>query len=447
MKSLPDVLIVGRPNVGKSTLFNRLAGKSLALVDSQPGSTRDLKSTEIEWNGVEFLLTDSGGWVPGEKETIALKVRSQLENKLETVSALILVVDGQQGLVPADELIVRTIRKRGIPTWLVVNKADQPERLDETASDFQHLGFQDCIPLSSLHGIGIDDLLDSLAGFLKKGSLKAKPVLDHDEKTRPLRLAVLGKPNVGKSSLVNALLGQNRLLVDDLPGTTHDAVPVILEAGENHMVLVDTAGMRAHKKLDSRIEKLSVEQALYELKTCQVVLLLLDGEKGIAHQDVTISHILSEAFRPVVMVINKWDIHPKAAEQSRAERVARRELKAIHFAPILFVSTLTGMNMEKIIPTAMALYEESCRKVPTRRVNVVLQEAVAKHSPPYKKGHQTKFFYGCQRTGHPPVIEIFANHPESITPSYLRYVESEMRKALDLTNTPLQLVLKANKSG
>jgi GTPase len=447
MKTLPEVLIVGRPNVGKSTLFNRLAGKPLALVDSQPGSTRDLKSAEILWEGVSFTLTDSGGWVPGEKESIALKVRKKLEEKLHLVEALILVVDSIEGLVPADNLIIRSLRKRGLPIWLVVNKADQPERLNETVSDFLNLGFQDCIPLSGLHGIGIDDLLDSLVGYLKNISEKTKPVPENSEITRPLRLAILGKPNVGKSSLVNALLGQNRLLVDDLPGTTHDAIPVILEAGENHMVLVDTAGMRSQTKQDSCIEKLSVEQALYELRTCQIVLFLLDGEKGITHQDVTISRIIFEAFRPVIILINKWDIHPKAAEQARAERIARRELKAIHFAPILFVSALTRLNLDNVIPTATALYEESCRKIPTRKVNLALQEAMSKHSPPYRKGHQARFLYGCQRTGHPPVIEIFTHHPGSSTPAYLRYVESELRKALDIETTPLQLVLKANQSG
>jgi GTPase len=436
--ALPEVLIVGRPNVGKSTLFNRLTGKSLALVDNQPGSTRDLKSFEVDWNGTVFIVTDSGGWVPGEKESIALKVGEMLERKIHQTSALILVVDGLEGATPADNMIVRALRKYGLPTWVAVNKADRPEKGEEAAADFSKLGFENCFPISAMHGIGLDGLLDSLVAGLQKIAPK-----DHfEEEKRPLRLAVLGKPNVGKSSLVNAILGEKRMIVDDLPGTTHDAIPVIIETGENPLVMVDTAGIRAHQKQDSRIEKLSVEQSLYELQTCQVVLLVLDGEKGITHQDVTISRIIAEAFRPVVVVINKWDIHPHGAEQARAERITRRELRHIHFAPVLFVSAKTGLNLERILPTVYAVYEESCRQIPTRKVNLALQEAVSKQSPPFRGGHQIKILYGYQRVGHPPAFEVFTNQAASATPAYLRYMESELRKSLDLESTPLQIVLK-----
>ncbi len=437
--SLPEVLIVGRPNVGKSTLFNRLAGKSLALVDNQPGSTRDLKSSEVDWNGETFTVTDSGGWVPGEKESIALKVGEMLEKKIRHASALVLVVDGPEGMTPADELIARSIRKYGLPTWVAVNKADQPEKGRETSADFDRLGFEHCIPISAMHGIGVDDLLDSLVAGLLKTPFPKEP---KKEEKRPLKLAVLGKPNVGKSSLVNAILGEKRVIVDDLPGTTHDAVPVIIETGETPLVMVDTAGIRQHLKQDSRIEKLSVEQALYELQTCQVVLMVVDGEKGITHQDVSISRIIGEAFRPVVVVINKWDIHSHGAEQSRAERITKRELRSIHFAPVLFVSAKTGLNLEKILPTVHAIYEESCRQTPTRKVNLALQEAVSKQSPPFRGGHQIKILYGYQRVGHPPAFEVFANQAASATPAYLRYLEAELRKALELEYTPLQIVLK-----
>lgn len=443
--ALPEVLIVGRPNVGKSTLFNRLAGKSLALVDNQPGSTRDLKSFEVEWNGSTFIVTDSGGWVPGEKESIALKVGEMLEKKIRQTTALILMVDGQEGVTPADELIARAIRKYGLPTWVAVNKADQPDRGREVAADFGKLGFENCVPISAMHGIGLDDLLDSLVAGLQKIPLKE---IQLDEK-RPLRLAVLGKPNVGKSSLVNAILGEKRMIVDDLPGTTHDAVPVIIETGDNPLVMVDTAGIRANQKQDSRIEKISVEQALYELQTCQVALMVVDGEKGITHQDVTISRIIAEAFRPVVVVINKWDIHPHGAEQARAERITKRELRQIHFAPVLFVSAKTGLNLERILPMVHAVYEESCRQAPTRKVNLALQEAISKQSPPFRGGHQIKILYGYQRVGHPPAFEIFANQAASATPTYLRYLEGELRKSLDLESTPMQVVMKekADKHG
>ncbi len=438
--SLPEILVVGRPNVGKSTLFNRLAGKSLALVDNQPGSTRDLKSTEILWNGVSFTLTDSGGWVPGEKESIAQKVGEKLEARIKKVVALLLLVDGMEGVTSADESLVRHIRKYGIPVWLLVNKADQVERSDEIASDFSGMGFAKCFPISALHGLGINDFLDSLVEEVVKTFSKTVPT--ETPERRPLRIAILGKPNVGKSSLVNAILGEKRQIVDDMPGTTHDAIPVVIETEGDPLVMVDTAGIRPQTRQDSRIETISVEQALYELQTCQVVLFLLDGEKGITHQDVTISRIISEAFRPVVVVVNKWDIHPKAAEQSRAERIVHRQLRHLNFAPVLFISAKTGLNLEEVLKTAFSVYEESCIQVPTRKVNLILQEALSKQSPPYKRGHSLKVLYGYQRVGHPPAFEIFVNQAASATPSYLRYLEGELRKGLEMKATPLHIALR-----
>lgn len=440
MPALPEVLIVGRPNVGKSTLFNRLAGKSIALVDNQAGSTRDLKSFDLLWNGVQFTITDSGGWVPGEKESISFKVGEKLDVRMKKVAALLFVVDALEGATPADNLLARSIRRYGIPTWLLVNKADQHEKQDEALSDFMNLGFEKCVPISAMHGIGINDLLDSVVSNIGKTS--SKPMDDEEEKKRPLRLAILGKPNVGKSSLVNAMLGEKRQIVDDLPGTTHDAVPVIIETEDEPLIVVDTAGIRAMQKQDTRIEKLSVEQALYELQTCQVALLVVDGEKGITHQDVNISRILFEAFRPVVVVVNKWDIHHKGAEQAQAERIIKRQLRHLNFAPILFTSAKTGQNMDRILPAVYAVFEESCRQIPTRQVNNTLQAAVSKQSPPFKNGGQIKILYGYQRPGHPPAFEIMANRAECATPSYLRYLEAELRKALEMESTPMQVVLK-----
>lgn len=440
MRPLPEVLIVGRPNVGKSTLFNRLAGKSMALVDNMPGSTRDLKSFELLWNGVTFILTDSGGWVPGEKETIALKVGEQLEARLKKVSALLFIVDAQEGATPADNLIARNLRKYGIPTWLLVNKADRIGKQDEDISDFLNLGFDRVFPISSTHGIGINDFLDSVVSAIGKTS--SKPMGDREIEKKPLRLAILGKPNVGKSSLVNALSGQKTQIVDDMPGTTHDAIPVILETEDDPLIVVDTAGIRANLKQDSRIEKISVEQALYELQTCQVALLLIDGEKGVSHQDVNISKIIFDAFRPVVVVINKWDISHKGAEQAHAERVIKRQLRHLNFAPILFTSAKTGLNINRVLPAVYAVYEESCRQIPTRQVNNALQEAVAKQSPPFRNGGQIKILYGYQRIGHPPAFEIFANRPECASSAYMRFLEAELRKSLGMESTPLQLVLK-----
>ncbi len=412
----------------------------MALVDNQPGSTRDLKSFELLWNGVTFTLTDSGGWVPGEKETIALKVGEQLEARLKKVSALLFIVDAQEGATPADNLIARNLRKYGIPAWLIVNKADRIGKQDEDISDFLNMGFDKVFPISATHGIGINDFLDSVVSAIGKTS--SKPMGDRKIEKKPLRLAILGKPNVGKSSLVNALSGKKSQIVDDMPGTTHDAIPVIIETEDDPLIVVDTAGIRANLKQDSRIEKLSVEQALYELQTCQVALILIDGEKGVTHQDVNISKIIFDAFRPAVVVINKWDLHHKGAEQAQAERVIKRQLRYLNFAPILFTSAKTGLNMDRVLPAVYSVFEESCRTIPTRQVNNALQAAVTKQSPPYRNGGQLKILYGYQRIGHPPAFEIFANRPECAAPAYMRYLEAELRKSLEMESTPLQLVLK-----
>lgn len=440
MPSFPEVLIVGRPNVGKSTLFNRLAGKSLALVDNKAGSTRDLKSFDIFWNNVTFTATDSGGWVPGEKESIAQKVGEMLEKRITKAAALLFVVDAMDGVTSADESLARHIRRYGIPTWLLVNKADQIGRMDEVASEFSKLGFDRKYPMSAMHGIGLDDFLDTLTDFLQKAPVPVEP--EGPEAPRPLRLAVLGKPNVGKSSLVNAILGEKRLIVDDLPGTTHDAIPVIIETETDPMVMVDTAGIRASKLHDTNIESMSVQQSLFELQTCQVALLVLDGEKGITHQDVTISRIIDEAFRPAIIVVNKWDIHHKGAEQANADKIIKRQLRNLAFAPVLFISAKTGLNLERVLAMVYEVYEESCRLIPTRQVNEALQAAVSKHSPPYRNGGQIKLLYGHQRTGHPPAFEVFANRAECASPAYIRYLEAELRKSFDMHFTPLQLVLK-----
>ncbi len=440
MAFVPEVLIVGRPNVGKSTLFNRLAGKSLALVDNQPGSTRDFKSQELNWDGKLLTITDSGGWVPGEKESIAQKVGEQIDRKIKKVSALLFVVDAIEGVTRADEMIARNMRKYGLPTWLLVNKSDRYEKNDEMMTDFMQLGFEKIYAISAEHGIGVDDFLDDVTDFLEKSP--SKPHVEGEKEEKLLRIAILGKPNVGKSSLVNAILGEKRLIVDDLPGTTHDAIPVIIETEENPLVMVDTAGIRLNKQQDTNIEQMSVEQSLYELQTCQVAIFIVDGELGITHQDVTISKLISQAFRPVIVLINKWDIHHKAAEQATAERITKRQLRYLHFAPVMFISAKSGLNLDRVLPLAYSVYEESCRQVPTRKVNLALQDAVSKQNPPYKNGHRLKILYGYQRMGHPPAFEIFANQPGSATPSYMRYLEAELRKALDMPNTPMQLVLK-----
>jgi ribosome-associated GTPase EngA len=299
--------------------------------------------------------------------------------------------------------LVRHIREKGRPVVLAVNKADREEDREAFLGDFHTLGCEWSVAFSASHGIGLDDLLDLLVAHTPE-----KTSVVEDSK-KPFKIAVLGKPNVGKSSILNALLGRHQLGVDDTPGTTHDAIPVVLEAGERDLVMVDTAGIRAHKQVDSRVERLSIDQALYELQTCQVVLLVLDGEKGIAHQDVSLSKVLREAFRPVVVVVNKWDIHPKGAERAWAEKHVHQQLRHLDYAPVLFVSAKNKMGIEKIVPAARALYEESCRHIPTAQFNKALQEAVNRQAPPFARATASSPFR-LSKAGHPPAFEVYANH-------------------------------------
>jgi GTP-binding protein len=436
--NIPEVLIVGRPNVGKSTLFNRLSGKALALVDDRPGTTRDLKSTVVEWGGRAIRMTDSGGWLPDDQQDhIAEQVGRLIAHRGGDVDLLLMMVDGRQGITTADRLLVRHMREKGRPVLLVVNKADRQEDREAFIGDFHKLGIEHTVAISAAHGIGLDDLLD----LVVEKTPEKKAAMEDPNK--PFKIAVLGKPNVGKSSILNALIGQNLLVVDDTPGTTHDAIPVVLEVGERDLVMVDTAGIRAPKQVESRVEKLSIDQALYELQTCQVALLVLDGEKGIAHQDVTLCRVLREAFRPVVVVVNKWDIHPKGAEQAWAEKTVHHQLRHLDYAPVLFISAKNRMGLEKVVPMARRIYEESCRRIPTASFNRALQEAVNRQAPPFRKGNRVKPLYGFQRQGHPPAFEVYANHPECAVPSYVRYLEESLRQAFDLRYTPLQLVFKA----
>ncbi len=444
MSAHPEVLIVGRPNVGKSTLFNRFVGKSVALVDDRPGSTRDLREAEVTWLGHTFHAIDSGGWIPGEVDNIASQIAKALEEKVETAALLLWITDGGEGITAADEILGRHLRKFNVPIILAVNKADRYDKFEHYAADFQKLGFDVCLPISASHGIGIDDLLDAMIAKLETSPGGVVP--DAKEGVRPIRLALLGKPNVGKSSLVNALLGQKRLLVDATPGTTHDAIAIGMEYEGHPITLIDTAGLRSNKKQDSRIEELSIQQTLNALQTCQGVLFLVDGETGITHQDVTIGKMIEEAFRPVVILINKWDIHPKAMEQSWAEKITKRHLRALSYAPVVIISAKTGLNLERIFPTILDVWQESNRVISTGQLNNVLHAAMSKQAPAAKKGYSLKMLYGYQRKGHPPAIEIVANHPESTRLSYVRYLEEEIRQAFDMKKTPLQVVMKLKKS-
>ncbi len=446
MISLPLVLIVGRPNVGKSTLFNRLIGKSIALVDDRPGSTRDLREGTVTWNGRSFQVLDSGGWVPGENDPIAGQIARNLDEKARHASILLWLSDAKDGVTAADEILGRHLRRFGVPIVLAANKSDRYERFEQYAADFARLGVDPTVPISASHGIGIDDLLDHLLPLLPNRVEGNDPSAPADpDPSAPLRVTLLGKPNVGKSTLANSLLGEKRLLVDGTPGTTHDAVEIPFEREGHRWILVDTAGLRSPKKLDSRIEHLSVHQTLQALQTCQVALFLVDGEKGITQQDVAIGRTIEESFRPVVILINKWDAHPKGMEQSWAEKITKRHLKSLYHAPVIFISSLSGYNLPAILPEARSVYEESLSKIPTGKLNDVLHQAVSKQPPTAKKGHFLKVLYGYQRKGHPPAVEIIANHPESTRTSYVRYLEDEIRNAFDMKRTPLQVVMKLKK--
>jgi len=429
---IPVVAIVGRPNVGKSTLFNRLYGRRKAIVEDIPGVTRDRNYAQVDRLAKPFLLIDTGGFEPAADDRLLIQMREQAQMAIEEADLILLVVDAQQGLNPADEEVAEMLRRVAKPVLLVANKTDGP-RQEENAAEFYTLGMETLICLSAAHGLGIGELTDWLEENLPGDAS------DETEK-EDLRLAVIGRPNVGKSSLVNALLGSERVLASSISGTTRDSIDTVLLHGDRRYLLIDTAGIRRKGKVSQTLEKFSVIQALKTMERAHVVLLVVDAAEGVTDQDLTVAGYAYEKGRAVAIVVNKWDLVEKSqTTMGDFVKDLRYQFKFLPEVPLLFVSAKSGKRVHKILGAVEDLAEEFNRKISTPQLNNMLQEAVQHHPPALFQGKRLKFFYMTQTAVRPPTFTVFVNRADGIHFSYQRYFSNKLREAFGLRMTPLRL--------
>lgn len=427
----PIVAIVGRPNVGKSTLFNNLVGDRIAIVDDMPGVTRDRLYRETEWNGVEFVVVDTGGLEPRNNEFMMTKIKEQAEVAMNEADVILFVVDGKSGVNPLDEEIAYILRKKQKPIILCVNKIDNFLQQQDDVYDFWGLGFEHLIPVSGAHKVNLGDMLDMVTEMIEKIDLP-------EEEEDVLKLAIIGKPNAGKSSLVNRLSGEERTIVSDIAGTTRDAIDTIVQYKDNKYMIIDTAGIRRKSKVEESLEYYSVLRAIKTIKRADVCILMLDGKEGLTEQDKRIAGIAAEELKPIVVVVNKWDLvdKNKVSMKSMKEELYA-ELPFLSYAPIEFVSALTGQRTTKILEISDTIYEEYTKRISTGILNTVLKDAVLMNNPPTRKGRVVKINYATQVSSAPPKFVLFCNYPELIHFSYARYIENKFREAFGFEGSPI----------
>ena len=428
----PLVAIVGRPNVGKSTLFNRLAGQPLAIVSEVPGTTRDRVTATIPWRDHSLILVDTGGIEVGPASNLWEKVQAQVETALEEADAIIFLVDVVDGATPADVDIAQSLRQRGKPVALAVNKVDNPRR-ELDAAEFHALGLGDPLPISAYHNLGVRDLMSRLDDLL--------PIPPEEDAAQDgLKLAIVGRPNVGKSMLLNTILGHQRVIVSEAPGTTRDAIDIPFSFDDKTVTLIDTAGVRRRGRIEVGIEKYSVLRAVRAIERANVCLLVIDGTESVTAQDTHIAGQVLDAYRGVVVVVNKWDLVEGETDMERMTLEVRRMLKFIPHAPICFTSALTGAGVQKTIETALEVYEQGNRMVSRGALERTLMSAVADHLPPNRRGRPLKIYRIYQKGVNPPTFVTFVNNPELVHFSYQRYLENRLRSAFGFAGNPIHLI-------
>jgi GTP-binding protein len=430
------VAIVGRPNVGKSTLFNRIIGQRRAIVEDMPGVTRDRNYAEVTRYDMPFILIDTGGFEPVSEDRLLVQMREQSQLAVEEADVILMVMDGREGLTPSDVEVVATLRRAGKPVFYVINKVDGPKQDADTA-DFYTLGVEEVHAVSAEHGRGVGDLMDEVLAVLPYEESAS------DEDTQEVRLAVIGRPNVGKSSLVNRLLGYERVVANATAGTTRDSIDTALEFNKQRYVLIDTAGIRRKGKVSQKLEKFSVVQALKGMDRAHVVLVVIDASEGVTEQDMTVAGYAYEKGRSVILVVNKWDLvvkDHKTMGQYTAD--LRDSFKFLPFAPVLFVSALSGQRTDRIMSMVEKVAAEFNRSISTPELNRVLKEATISHAPPMAQGKRVKLFYITQTAVRPPTFVVFGNRTQNIHFSYHRYLVNQVREAFGFEGCPIRLLFK-----
>jgi len=434
----PIVAIVGRPNVGKSTLFNRLIGRRKAMVDDMPGVTRDRNYGNVDRYEVPFILVDTGGFEPETSDRLLQQMREQSRLAMEEADLILFVMDGREGLTPADTEVAEMLRRADKPVFYLVNKVDG-DRHEAGIADFYALGVENIFPVSAEHNRGIGDLMEEVVA-----ALPARGVGAADEDVT--KIAVVGRPNVGKSSLVNRLLGFERVVANPTPGTTRDSVDTYFTCNRKRYLLIDTAGIRRKGKTTAKIEKYSVMDALRSIERADVALIVIDAAEGVTEQDEKIAGYVYEAGRACVFVVNKWDV-PEKDNSSVGTFVdsIRTEFKYLPFAPIVFVSALTGQRIGRIMAEVEKVMAQYTRRVTTSELNRIFSEAVESHHAPLFQGRRVKFYFATQVGTRPPSFVIFTNRPEGIHFSYERYLVNRFREAFGFEGTPLNLIFKGRE--
>jgi GTP-binding protein len=429
----PIVAIVGRQNVGKSTLLNRLAGKRVAIVGNIPGTTRDRIFADVSWGEASFTLVDTGGLEITPRSSIARGIKEQVEAAIAEADVILFLVDTGDGVVTSDLEIAQMLRTSAKPIVLAANKADNA-RLESEALEFHQLGLGQPLAISAHHGRGTAELLDRVISLLPAPSAV-------EAEGEIMKLAIVGRPNVGKSTLLNAILGEERAIVDEVPGTTHDAVNTLLDFGGQSVILIDTAGIRRRGRWGRGVERYSVIRALRAIDEADVVLLVLDATELLTSQDEHIAGYIQQAAKGVVLVVNKWDLAVNK-DMAEANRYIRSRLKFMSYAPLVYTSAKFGQGVDRVMPQAFEVYHERLKRLPTTEVNSVVQQAVAAHTLPRKGNKRLKILYATQAEVNPPTFVFFVNDAKLIHFSYQHYLENKLRQSFGFAGTPFRLVFK-----
>ncbi|MGH7910080.1 MAG: ribosome biogenesis GTPase Der [Thermodesulfobacteriota bacterium] len=437
---IPLVAIVGRPNVGKSTLFNRIIGWQKAIVEETPGVTRDRIYAATEWSGVKFRIVDTGGFEPISEDLYLSLIRNQVQKAIEEADLILFLLDVKTGLMPQDIEISKLLRKTRKPVLYVVNKVDH-EKQETNTMEMHALGIETFIPISSLHGRRINELLDVIVEKLPETNYKAER-----EDEIIIKVAVIGKPNVGKSTFVNRILGEERMLTCPIPGTTRDSIDTLIKRDGKKYIFIDTAGIRKKSKVALSVERYSILRAIKTIERADIVLLMLDPIEGPTHQDARLAELINERNKGCIILLNKWDLVPKEiAQRKDIQDIIRSKLKALEFAPVILISALTGKRVVKVFDYIDLVHKNFSSRISTKSLNKLLESILRTNPPPLYKGSEIKFYYISQPLTKPPTFVIFTNSLKGIQDSYKRYVENRLREEFELQGTSIKVIFRGRR--
>lgn len=438
MKKKPVVAIVGRPNVGKSTFVNRLVGSRHSIVDDLPGVTRDRIYFDVEWQNKFFTVIDTGGIIPGDEDDIMVSIFDQAKIACEEADKIVFLVDGKDGVNPIDYDIANILRQSGKPVFLTVNKLDNPDSY-MMINDFYSLAIGEPLGISALHGSGgVGDLLDLITEDFSREEDES------DEEEHIVRVAIVGRPNAGKSSIVNALLNENRVIVSDVSGTTRDSIDSLIKYKDKEYIIVDTAGIRKKSKVDYGVEKFAVDRAIRSIRDCDVALLVIDATEGISDQDKKISSIITEAGKGIIIAVNKWDLieDKQANTVNKFDKMLAQEIPFLEYAPKIYISAKTKQRLHNIFDQAQFVYEQATKRVSTGLLNKVIKELYSLNPPTSVKGKRLKLLYATQAGVQPPTFVLFANNSDLLKDHYKRYIENKLREAFGFFGTPIRISVR-----